>query len=576
MKDLLRNAQVGNPGDQLNNIQNHPFWNRLLGVSEALAKLHNFEASEPGRDGIFYGYHFDLKPANVLIGHDGIFIISDFGQAYFRGAADTTSSNVVGMGGTENYAPPEIDIPNMRMNRKYDIWSLGCIFLEIIWYLIMGPEGISKLNNCRVTISRTRRNDRYFSQDKSGIYSLKDKIRKATNDLLNLITFQPANAFMSHIIALIYHMLEADVAKRLTAAQVAMGLREILSRRDQGKLQEFSPDIFVISHAESEPGISSIVLSHLKTLEHKSDNEWCSGILGLDQENESLSLKVLQHGRLEKKLLGRRSELQLFPAYAFRQTSRDDLTDATMFIERTWPMALNPAHERLSHEFRSAQQKELLYLQSALLCQRMVGHWELTSVSLQLHEAKATKLLHKLSKKHQAEHAQDKACAVQIWSDHPEQRSSPQKRSLCVSSPRDFQSEIMPRRIVIFLPSSVYIFRLQDAFRIPKEQLKSTDSQFVDFVANRGDGKSKFSGSVLSPTSDRVWPGVALAKEMLDSDESNETFEAESIRLELKSDREAASFRKKYGEEKHAWSEQCNRYEKMRYEIARNMGFERI
>ncbi|XTI88455.1 kinase-like domain-containing protein [Cenococcum geophilum] len=72
--------------------------------------------------------HRDIKPANILVRKDK-FIFSDFGlacvfpsdQSYSRGPAT----------GNQKYAAPEMKDSN-KHNRKADVFSLGCIYLEMI------------------------------------------------------------------------------------------------------------------------------------------------------------------------------------------------------------------------------------------------------------------------------------------------------------------------------------------------------------------------------------------------------------------------------------------------------------
>ena len=132
-------------------IELHPFWEQILGVSRALHKILVQEAPDSTRNEVLYSSHFDLKPANVLIEDSGVFVISEFGQAYFRKLSEATSSKVIGMGGTESYAPAEIDDPAMLRNRRYDIWSLGCILLEICTFVVRGYPGVLELDVARIT-----------------------------------------------------------------------------------------------------------------------------------------------------------------------------------------------------------------------------------------------------------------------------------------------------------------------------------------------------------------------------------------------------------------------------------------
>ena len=74
--------------------------------------------------------HKDLKPANILI-QDGHVRIADFGIAKDIIDEETTASLTIGGGqGTPMYMAPEIKSGGRR-GRAVDVFSLGCIFLEI-------------------------------------------------------------------------------------------------------------------------------------------------------------------------------------------------------------------------------------------------------------------------------------------------------------------------------------------------------------------------------------------------------------------------------------------------------------
>lgn len=100
--------------------------------------------------------HGDLKPENILCfkTDDGLpageekeldvmvrLVITDVGLArshdektQLRAKTDTRVS-------TRRYAAPELGIdPNERLSRRFDVWSLGCIFLEFAIWLIYGKE----------------------------------------------------------------------------------------------------------------------------------------------------------------------------------------------------------------------------------------------------------------------------------------------------------------------------------------------------------------------------------------------------------------------------------------------------
>ncbi|KAF3769608.1 hypothetical protein M406DRAFT_76407, partial [Cryphonectria parasitica EP155] len=107
-----------------------------------------------------WGRHGDIKPQNVLCfiepGSRKIkFVLSDLGLAQARG--DATRSNIPGEGlpGTPNYRPPECDMaPHQGGNlgyvsRSYDIWTLGCLFLELTVWALQGWDGAERFASDR-------------------------------------------------------------------------------------------------------------------------------------------------------------------------------------------------------------------------------------------------------------------------------------------------------------------------------------------------------------------------------------------------------------------------------------------
>ena len=73
--------------------------------------------------------HKDIKPQNILI-HQGQIMYTDFGLSYDYGdiGQSTTTGNPQGI--TRRYCAPEV-VAWERRNTKSDVFSLGCVFIEI-------------------------------------------------------------------------------------------------------------------------------------------------------------------------------------------------------------------------------------------------------------------------------------------------------------------------------------------------------------------------------------------------------------------------------------------------------------
>lgn len=76
-----------------------------------------------------YTLHRDLKPANILVGADGQLKLADFGLAKIHGSPNPRLTHQVI---TRWYRPPELLYSATRYGPAVDIWSLGCIFAELM------------------------------------------------------------------------------------------------------------------------------------------------------------------------------------------------------------------------------------------------------------------------------------------------------------------------------------------------------------------------------------------------------------------------------------------------------------
>lgn len=123
---------------------------QFVGICSVFDKLHERN-----------GRHGDLKPENILWFKDeggyGIFKVADWGLSTFHKKGDNTKMrNEQGKmtstpSGTSRYAPPETPSDDDEVgahkprSRLYDIWSIGCIMVELLVWLVEGFESIEAL-----------------------------------------------------------------------------------------------------------------------------------------------------------------------------------------------------------------------------------------------------------------------------------------------------------------------------------------------------------------------------------------------------------------------------------------------
>jgi serine/threonine protein kinase len=149
----------------------HTAWifEQFEGLLKGLARVHGDQRApdtlSPGQEDPVVGYHHDIKPSNILLfySHEvgkhqfeepevqfGRLQLSDFGLGKFRIVPlDGTGTKTIQ--GTITYRAPECD-PEVKasyQNRKYDIWGVGCVLLELLVWLTEGPEGLGEFGRDR-------------------------------------------------------------------------------------------------------------------------------------------------------------------------------------------------------------------------------------------------------------------------------------------------------------------------------------------------------------------------------------------------------------------------------------------
>ncbi|EAW19029.1 protein kinase domain-containing protein [Aspergillus fischeri NRRL 181] len=129
---------------------------QMTGLASALSLIHGFQLLDERQPGRYFGRHGDLKAENIVwfpsypgcTDSDGILQITDLGLASLHSIGSVSNGDPAGMLGTKTYRPPD-NYRNLRISRKWDIWSLGCLYLEFITWIVLGFDAIVEFAELR-------------------------------------------------------------------------------------------------------------------------------------------------------------------------------------------------------------------------------------------------------------------------------------------------------------------------------------------------------------------------------------------------------------------------------------------
>lgn len=118
---------------------------QCYGLAKTLSHIHEPPEllNENGKQ--LFGRHGDIKPENILwFKNDKGAMLAFADMGLTRVHKDSSRSNIPGQGipQTPTYRPPECDMAGREgyISRSFDIWTLGCVFLEFIVWTLKGHE----------------------------------------------------------------------------------------------------------------------------------------------------------------------------------------------------------------------------------------------------------------------------------------------------------------------------------------------------------------------------------------------------------------------------------------------------
>ncbi|OAQ61687.1 kinase domain-containing protein [Pochonia chlamydosporia 170] len=230
---------------------------QCLGLAAALGKIHghdnlgdpSYSSDTPEKkdaegDEKDWGRHGDIKPQNILwfksyANEKDFLVISDLGLTRFHSQGSRSKVSPSGLEGhTAAYCPPEM-VVSKHISQRYDIWSLGCVFLEFCtWWARGYQEGILRFESDRGDwVPGFIKNNNFFIVSKSEESYIPAQINPAVSQQIkDLLESHGDDRFAGPMLKLVKNkMLVVDKTKRAGIVEVHEELSEMVKKLEISK-----------------------------------------------------------------------------------------------------------------------------------------------------------------------------------------------------------------------------------------------------------------------------------------------------------------------------------------------------
>ncbi|KAL6238797.1 hypothetical protein BDW75DRAFT_236996 [Aspergillus navahoensis] len=214
---------------------------QMAGIASGLSFFHEFTNPAHGRTR--FGRHGDIKAQNVLwFRAENVLKIADLGLASVRGRDSRSNIHPNTVTESPTYSPPEKQRRHL-VSRKWDIWSLGCLYLEFVTYLVLGNAAIEQFSRKREDASSEipeLLSDEFYSPDYETVKP------SVVSWVAHLKQHPHCSSLMHNILDLVMSkMILVDPGSRGTSAEICEELEKMLehAEKNDGYLLERNPGV---------------------------------------------------------------------------------------------------------------------------------------------------------------------------------------------------------------------------------------------------------------------------------------------------------------------------------------------
>lgn len=212
-------------------------------IVSALQEVHIYQSTQrlgtsgSKDEGYRYDRHGDIKAESILFFAEGVaddhghLVLADFGMTAFHKKTSRSKVKLELVTGSPSYKPPEFML-HSSISRAYDIWCLGCLYLEFISWLLCGWEQLSRFLDAHGEIRATTlelNGDTFFTISQGGRTAI---VRQGVQDWIKDLHEMPrCSAFLHEMLSLISEqMLVVNPGDRIQISQLNTQLARMIQK----------------------------------------------------------------------------------------------------------------------------------------------------------------------------------------------------------------------------------------------------------------------------------------------------------------------------------------------------------